>query len=55
MTVTLAGVFVTTTYRGSCTKGEPTETLRWHFVDGTAKLAAWRVDSQALLRGAPAN
>ena len=46
--VTLAGVFVTTTYRGLCTNGEPTETLKWHIVDGTARLAAWHVDSQAL-------
>lgn len=54
MTVTLAGVFVTTTHRGLCTNGEPIERLRWHFVDGTARLAAWRIDSQALLRDPPA-
>jgi hypothetical protein len=53
MSVTLAGVFVTTTYRGRCTNGEPTETLKWHIVDGTARLAAWRVASHALLKDQP--
>jgi hypothetical protein len=44
------GIYVVTVYSGYCTNGYAIETLRWHIEDGVARLASFRVSSQALLR-----
>jgi hypothetical protein len=44
------GVYVATIYSGYCANGYAIETLKWHIEDGVARLAGFRVSSQALLR-----
>lgn len=41
------GVFVVTSYRTRCANGELIETLRWHIVDGSARLASLRVTTRS--------
>lgn len=44
------GIYVVTIYSGYCANGYAIETLKWHIEDGVARLAGFRVSSQALLK-----
>ena len=45
VSATTNGIFVVTKYHGFCTNAESRETMRWHIVNGVAKLSAFHVDS----------
>jgi len=55
VSVDTRGIYVVTKYRGVCANGQSTETLRWHIVEGIARLAGYRVTSKTLRRPAEQN